>query len=373
MGNSNGKDKSEEIVDGGQLVPHGLYKGPQDWDTKSVRKFIIERKLAPFYKGLSDYDDNWDDVTLTTHNLPKNGEIKKTITALGAKELKRTGTLNSTGTNKGKEINSMKTLETQLYKGAVECPICFLRPENGTLGANNSPAVCPFCVEPNFGVCYKPPPFSNGIGSENVNNNSSPSLSSTNTSFNTSSSDSKSRRKSVSHKDPEVVTSDQIRPDWATRVVLQRQPLTPRRLPNLNSPGNPRRFVPRPNPPTGAIVPPSASTNSRRNLTPDADYSRYLAAMRMGTDLEELMVMEAIRLSLVEQEVAQRREREERDRSNNNSQEISTPITTGTEDETITSTSAQLSPREEIRLINRNDDQEISPPPPLITASENDG
>ncbi|CAJ0843609.1 5780_t:CDS:2 [Entrophospora sp. SA101] len=401
MGNSNGKDKSEEIVDGGQLVPHGLYKGPQDWDTKSVRKFIIERKLAPFYKGLSDYDDNWDDVTLTTHNLPKNGEIKKTITALGAKELKRTGTLNSTGTNKGKEINSMKTLETQLYKGAVECPICFLyypqninhsrccdqpictecfvqikRPENGTLGANNSPAVCPFCVEPNFGVCYKPPPFSNGIGSENVtlhttiqNNNSSPSLSSTNTSFNTSSSDSKSRRKSVSHKDPEVVTSD-----WATRVVLQsaRQPLSPRRLQNLNSPGNPRRFVPRPNPPT-TIVPPSASTNSRRNLTPDADYSRYLAAMRMGTDLEELMVMEAIRLSLVEQEVAQRREREERDRSNNNSQEISTPITTGTEDETITSTSAQLSPREEIRLINRNDDQEISPPPPLITASENDG
>ncbi len=81
MGNSIGKDKGEETVDGGQLTPHGVYKGTQDWDYRSVRKLIIERKLAPFYKGLSDYDESWNEVTLTTHNLPKNGKgKKKTIT-----------------------------------------------------------------------------------------------------------------------------------------------------------------------------------------------------------------------------------------------------------------------------------------------------
>ncbi|CAG8606461.1 7699_t:CDS:1, partial [Scutellospora calospora] len=80
MGNTIGRDKGEETVDGGQLVPNGVYKGPQDWDYRSVRKFIIERKLAPFYKGLSDYDESWDEVTLTTHNLPKAIEGEKTAT-----------------------------------------------------------------------------------------------------------------------------------------------------------------------------------------------------------------------------------------------------------------------------------------------------
>src|SRR6266498_589839 len=48
----------------------------------------------------------------------------------------------------------------------TECFVQIKRPESGTLGANNSPAVCPFCVQPNFGICYKPPSFSAGIGSE---------------------------------------------------------------------------------------------------------------------------------------------------------------------------------------------------------------
>jgi hypothetical protein len=81
MGNSIGKDKGEETVDGGQLMPHGVYKGPQDWDFRSVRKLIIERKLAPFYKGLSDYDESWNEVASTTHTThnQKNGEVKNTV------------------------------------------------------------------------------------------------------------------------------------------------------------------------------------------------------------------------------------------------------------------------------------------------------
>ncbi|CAG8637705.1 12907_t:CDS:2 [Dentiscutata heterogama] len=306
MGNTIGKEKGEETVDGGQLVPNGVYKVPQDWDYRSVRKFIIERKLAPFYKGLSDYDESWDEVTLTTHNHPKASEGKKCATfsgecqSQGSREIKRASTLNVTGTTKGKEASTVKTLESQLYKGAVECPICFLRPESGSLGANNSSAVCPYCVEPNFGVYYKPPSFSSGIGSENMpvaipNPNIPPS---TSLSSSPNVPDGKARRRSI-YKDSDVVTTDQIRPDWASRVLQQplRQPPGARRPTPATSSGS-RRVVVRP--PQGGNNPNPSTTPPRRpNLPPAAaaEYGGYLAAMRMGTDLEELMVMEAIRLN----------------------------------------------------------------------------
>lgn len=53
-----------EMVDGGYLQPQGVYTGPQDFTYKVVRELIIERKLAPFYKGLSDYNSDWTDRQL---------------------------------------------------------------------------------------------------------------------------------------------------------------------------------------------------------------------------------------------------------------------------------------------------------------------
>lgn len=53
-----------EMVDGGYLQPQGVYTGPQDFKYKVVRELIIDRKLAPFYKGLSDYSENWSDRQL---------------------------------------------------------------------------------------------------------------------------------------------------------------------------------------------------------------------------------------------------------------------------------------------------------------------
>ncbi|CAG8619116.1 282_t:CDS:2 [Ambispora leptoticha] len=353
MGNTIGKDKNEDTVDGGNLVPHGIYKGPQDWDYRAVRKLIIERKLSPFYKGLSDYDDNWDEVTLTTHNLPKNGEATKKAGTFNSndsnlsssssssnnKEQKRTlspsntavasNTSGTVGQPKGKEMLPAKSLEALLYKGAVECPICFLyyprninhsrccdkpictecfvqikRPEAGSLGANNSPAVCPFCVEPNFGVCYTPPSFSAGLNATETGTsafssstqNSSNSLLSAPSTNTPNLQDPKTRRKSLSHKNSEVVTSDAIRPDWVTRVTMQ---------PTRGQQGSRR------------------SSASTPNSTPSRRLTVRPAAMRnMGTDLEELMVMEAIRLSILEQEERERREREESTRAENEDETI---------------------------------------------------
>ncbi|CAG8620897.1 2615_t:CDS:2 [Paraglomus brasilianum] len=351
MGNTLVKDKVEDNVDGGQLVPHGVYKTPQDWNEKIVRKLIIDRKLAPFYKGLSDYDETAE-VTLTTHNHPKNGELKKAAmgssdhNTQGTKDIKRTSTLNATGLSKGKEPLPSKSIETQ-YKGAVECPICFLyyprninysrcclkpictecfvqikRPESGNLGANNSPAMCPFCVEPNFGVSYKPPPFSSGIINENSNTSNPFVLHSSSTSS-LNQSDGKSRRKSISYKSSEVVTTDQIRPDWNNRAQTQRPN---GRRPSASSSiiGNSRRISLRP-PGSGSYAT-SPSPSRRNNLPTGSEYPGYLR--NVGADLEELMVMEAIRLSLLEQEERERREREEREHGERSpeSGEETTPI-----------------------------------------------
>ncbi|KAF2153333.1 hypothetical protein K461DRAFT_321001 [Myriangium duriaei CBS 260.36] len=54
----------EEHVDGGYLVTLGTYTGPEDFNKPIVRQLQIERRLAPFWKGLNDHKDSW-----TEHQL----------------------------------------------------------------------------------------------------------------------------------------------------------------------------------------------------------------------------------------------------------------------------------------------------------------
>lgn len=53
-----------DVVDGGYLAPHGVYSGPPTYKYKVVRQLMIERRLAPFFKGLPDYDEDWNDRQL---------------------------------------------------------------------------------------------------------------------------------------------------------------------------------------------------------------------------------------------------------------------------------------------------------------------
>lgn len=53
-----------EQVDGGYLVPQGVYTGPQDFDLGVVKALMTSRKLAPFFRGLQDYEDDWTDRQL---------------------------------------------------------------------------------------------------------------------------------------------------------------------------------------------------------------------------------------------------------------------------------------------------------------------
>lgn len=174
-------------------------------------------------------------------------------------------------------------VEVFLYKNATECPICFLyfppyfnksrccdqpicsecfvqikrpdphQPENLNPGEESQssaedsmlvsePAQCPFCTEPEFGVTYDPPPFRRGltyVNQTNVSNNSNTKDTITSLKSATSSSSSiashqgpgsqsaaagvgRRRAVSLSANAPTVVTTDRIRPDWATKLAEAR-------------------------------------------------------------------------------------------------------------------------------------------------------
>lgn len=56
---------SEPLTDGGHSLPLGLYQlAPWDFSRDVVRKLIHERKMAPFYLGLEDWDDDWDEAAV---------------------------------------------------------------------------------------------------------------------------------------------------------------------------------------------------------------------------------------------------------------------------------------------------------------------
>ncbi|KAI1329465.1 hypothetical protein F5Y16DRAFT_99441 [Xylariaceae sp. FL0255] len=53
------RSMKEEHVDGGFLVTMGVYTGIEDFNKIIVRQLQIERKIAPFWRGLDDFKDTW--------------------------------------------------------------------------------------------------------------------------------------------------------------------------------------------------------------------------------------------------------------------------------------------------------------------------
>ncbi|KAF3926930.1 hypothetical protein ABW20_dc0106623 [Dactylellina cionopaga] len=66
------RSMAEESVDGGYLVTVGVYTGPEDYNLKIVRQLQIERRMAPFWKGIPDHEDDWTDAQLVAaaNSLP---------------------------------------------------------------------------------------------------------------------------------------------------------------------------------------------------------------------------------------------------------------------------------------------------------------
>ncbi|KAB8216407.1 protein sip5 [Aspergillus novoparasiticus] len=471
----------EEHVDGGYLVTQGVYTGTEDFNKAVVRQLMIERRLAPFWKGLNDFSDSWTEHQLMAaarglpipppDEIPSELEYKNPPKVTeGAKEPTDTKGIQhltvpitsrsqsygsdasqsstpaqslpsptsplASGTSssplfrtRAKTLASLTTskhgtqadpapreiqlprdpfvngqpIEAYLYKDAAECPICFLYyppylnrtrccdqpicsecfvqikrpdphpPEHGDSDPNapaaaaegdatdnqdsqlvSEPAACPFCVQPEFGVTYAPPPFRRGLTyasdpSARPNFTSPVSSTSSLSSANVTAVTGRRRAASLSANDPTVVTTDKVRPDWAQKLANARAHAARRSAAAtalhtaaylMNSNGNGgdsrtfnigRRGVMRR---AGGSDPHSSSSRTgspalqalafltdRRGATNDTDSaeegSGNIAPPRDNSrrnridDLEEMMMMEAIRLSLASEE--ERRKREEKE------------------------------------------------------------
>ncbi|TQS37195.1 hypothetical protein Golomagni_02341 [Golovinomyces magnicellulatus] len=275
-------------------------------------------------------------------------------------------------------------IEAILYKDAIDCPICFLsyppylnktrccdqpmcsecfvqikrpyphppeqhyqssspEPQDPTAEAELlvcEPACCPYCQQPEFGVIYEPPSFRRGLAYVNL---SPANTSSDNTSLLFSDVTNKShppqasvtlherRMTSISANASTVITTDRIRPDWATKLANARSQLARRsaaatalhtaaylmgngntdtRSFNFRSSRLGRSLGVDGGNASGSTTQAHAGGNENKNLPSDLvsqsrkESQRNDAVTRRNRiqEIEELMMMEAIRLSLATEE-----------------------------------------------------------------------
>ncbi|KAF7712253.1 Uncharacterized protein PECH_003762 [Penicillium ucsense] len=225
----------------------------------------------------------------------------------------------------------------------------------------SEPSSCPFCVQPEFGVTYAAPPFRRGlVYATDLATRPSPTVvspvSSTTslTSANALPIPGRRRATSLSATDPGVVTTDRVRPDWAQKLANARAHAARRSAaatalhtaaylinatPSGSGTGNDSRGLglsrrglrrathgdagrsgspalnalaflgerPDRTPPRG----PAAETDSTEEGQINPAATRETARRSRIDDLEEMMMMEAIRLSLASEEDRRRREEKE--------------------------------------------------------------
>ncbi|CAO3681091.1 unnamed protein product [Rhizopus stolonifer] len=285
----------EDLVDLGGVFPNGLYSTKeQEYDPRIIQSLIKDRRMAPFYKGLEDAPIPVPETILTLPTPPS----LSTMTCRPSLISKRSKSTSAIETYK---MEREKERERTLYNNAVECPICFLyypphinysrccgqpictecfiqihRP----IETPSVPSSCPFCTQENYGITYEPPQW----GEKKKNNNIS------GTRHTTSGVSESPRRVCVNHMSPNVVLTDHIRPKLDTSSVLLRP------VPRRSSIGNLRRvLLTRPNRSASSTAADDMFTNRRQETM----------------DLEDWMVMNAIRLSLAEQ-VDERKNRRRR-------------------------------------------------------------
>ncbi|OCF71951.1 hypothetical protein I204_07214 [Kwoniella mangroviensis CBS 8886] len=367
--------------------PHCLsHQQAHDYSKSTVTRLILDGKLAPFYRGLEDFQEDWsEDQILKNLNETREKDYEEGVENSFTKNLKderdppNSSTVGSVAKKIGAGLNKQKIQrkeeekeerirrEKKAYRLAVECPICFLnyppnintsrccqqpvctecfvqikRSEATLTHLESDPACCPFCMETDFGVIYERPlspldssssvalatspgsefggdasSFSQALslGSEaelNVGPGMNPKMKET------------IRRKSVSSKAQEVVLIDEIRPDWENKLNAVKAAAARKAS---------RRIVMRQ---VGDRLIPIGFTSSRAPGTADFSMSVGQQSSEPGSrrssrrssnrerELEELMIEEAMRLSLMDHEDHQRKLADERRKSSVSS--VSSPL-----------------------------------------------
>ncbi|KAK4058579.1 SNF1-interacting protein [Microbotryomycetes sp. JL221] len=396
---------SDQIVDKGHLEPQSwtYASSTMDYNRQVVHDLIQQRRLCPFYIGLQDFEQDWqtDQILQAFVQADQHADQNLQEALVVAQQAVVDAELNQqttpTGTRKHKEAtvqitqailnrdrltdivkhrHKTQTTRTeqlaQMYiDKAVECPICFLyyppnmvhtrccdqpictecfvqikRSEPDATHLESEPASCPYCMESNFGCVYQAP-----------TSNKRPVLSTTTNQEGSNASGisievtpPKPRRKSFAHTDKEVVTTDQIHPDWESKLEIVKAQVARRANRRIVFRQVGDRLIPvgitsgrqgSTNSTDGSIptmssttLPPglmaqiaaamdnnnnsssSSSSNGGRNRSSrrrTQELGHYLQSMGIdtGPDLEEMMVEEAMRLSLLEDEERKNKQRQQ--------------------------------------------------------------
>ncbi|KUJ20351.1 uncharacterized protein LY89DRAFT_666037 [Mollisia scopiformis] len=204
----------------------------------------------------------------------------------------------------------------------------------------SEPACCPYCQQPEFGVTYEPPPFRRGLAYANSTNlGSFASAMSSSSSLNSSAGPNlvpnthKRRTTSISANASTVITTDRVRPDWNTKLQNARNHLARRSAAATalhtaaylmgNGTADTRSFgfgsrsrfgrnrhdsspgasgAATPSPTTGEPGAPRSVSEQITFMRREAQENGGARRRSRMDDLEDMMMMEAIRLSLAAEE-----------------------------------------------------------------------
>ncbi|CAG9955811.1 unnamed protein product [Clonostachys rosea f. rosea IK726] len=210
-----------------------------------------------------------------------------------------------------------------------------LNPEDPPEMLISEPSACPYCQQPEFGVTYEPPPFRRGL----VYSTSSTNIAAAGTPMSSQSSfhstspaagppTTRRRGHSLSVNAPNVITTDRIRPDWKTKLDSVRQHQARRAAAAtalhtaaflVNSENNDQRSILRPgifssrrHHGASSANPPASERPAEAAVADPADGTdrqgpRSARRTRMD-ELEDMMFMEAVRLSLAAEEERKRKD-----------------------------------------------------------------
>ncbi|KTW28590.1 uncharacterized protein T551_02440 [Pneumocystis jirovecii RU7] len=258
-------------LDGGFLTTHNLYQTPQDCKYIIVHQLMFEKKMAPFYKGLPEFDSSWSNkklaqvvrqhlaipfkntIYLSTRKFPGGFYLKYLSDVLKSNKHKsfqpytfRFRSIISLFHHFFSTLYKLFTppLEVSLYRNSKECLICFLyypklnytrccnkpicsecfvqikqtdshSPCSLNTDLENTPLYkgsinCPFCLEKDFGIVY--------LSSTQEHITKSSIISSI---INKKKVHDICQKYSSTH--PYVVTSNMIRADWFSQFIDTQQ------------------------------------------------------------------------------------------------------------------------------------------------------
>ncbi|KAI8886026.1 hypothetical protein K501DRAFT_178592 [Backusella circina FSU 941] len=245
-------------VDYGKTKTQGLYTTNLDYDSTIATQLVQKGRLAPFYKGAVD----------PIKNKKPNYTCECPICFLYYPS----------------SMNKTQCCDNTL------CTDCFLQLKRSST-TPLIPAVCPFCVQPNLGVLYMPPSWSKFYNaSKKQRTDLFPTCSST---------IKEGRRKwKLSSDDPDVVLVDHVRPNWKKMMERSSYGTTRRtriRIHHQNNNNNNQQRRRR-------RVQQQQQQQQRQSIASSISSSSIdsIYDTNATMDLEDILVMEAIRLSLAD-------------------------------------------------------------------------